>query len=175
MNPDTAFTLSFLKPEDAQALHVLLNDNKDAFKPYFPQTLKENKTLNATKKYILNRQKIQDLKSEFTFAIHTVIHPEIAGLVILKEVDLKNKNAELAYCLSTRFQGRGWATDAVEHVANFGYINHQISTYKIITHASHKKSIGVAERTGFIWDSTLKDEFKLNGKKQDMELYILKK
>ena len=115
-------------------------------------------------------------KSAFYFGLHTVIHPELAGLIILKEVDHEHHEGEIAYCIAKRFRGRGWVSQAVKQVADFGYINHQIRTYKIITHSSNEKSILVAERNGFTWHSTLENEFKpLQGKAQDMELYILKK
>ncbi|MFI8377868.1 GNAT family N-acetyltransferase [Leeuwenhoekiella sp. NPDC079379] len=176
MTEETQFEIALLNAEDAKALNLLLKEDNDAFKEYFPITLSENKSLSATKEYISTKEKEAENKLGFTFAIHTKIHPEIAGLVILKEIDLEKKVAEFAYCLSPRFQGRGWVLQAVSQIIDFAFVNHQISTFKIITHKSNEKSIAVATHNGFVWDSTLEEEFKTEDKEaQDMELYILKK
>ena len=172
----TDFELALLTTDDAKKLHVLFKENKDAFKTYFPQTLKQLKTIKASKAFIEQAQKHVEAKKEFHFALTTTVHPEIAGLVILKEIDHDKSEGELAYCLDKRFHGRGWITNAVTRIADFGHLNHQITNYRIITHKSNEKSIKVAERSGFVWHSTLENEFKpTRGKAQDMELYILKK
>ena len=176
MTEPTDFELALLAPEDAKKLHVLFKENKALFKTYFPQTLKQLKTIKASKAFIEQAQKDAEAKKVFHFALTTVVRPEIAGLVILKELDHQKAEGELAYCLDKRFHGRGWITDAVMRISDFGHLNHQIVTYRIITHKSNEKSINVAERSGFVWHSTLENEFKpTRGKAQDMELYILKK
>mgnify|MGYP003649526485 FL=1 len=176
MTKESQFEIALLNAEGAKALHLLLKEDNDSFKEYFPITLRENTSLSATKKYIALKEKEAANKTDFTFAIHTIIHPEIAGLVILKDLDFENNEVELAYCLSPRFQGRGWITQAVSQIVDFAFLNHQISIFKIITHKTNTKSIAVAEHSGFVWHSTLEKEFKPEGKEaQDMELYILKK
>lgn len=176
MTEETEFELALLTPADAKALNFLFKENKDYFKAYFPETLKKNKTLKASKAYIEEAITLSEEKKAFHFALITCIHPEIAGLVILKEIDHEKSEAEIAYCLDKRFQGRGWITQSVQRISDFAHINHQISNYRIITHSSNLKSIEVAQRNGFIWHSTLKNEFKPTPEKaQDMELYILKK
>ena len=176
MSEAPEFELRLLATEDAKALYTLFKENKDSFKTYFPQTYKQTKTIKASKALIEETLNMAECKSAFYFGLHTVIHPELAGLIILKEVDHEHHEGEIAYCMAKRFRGRGWVSQAVKQVADFGYINHQIQTYKIITHSSNEKSILVAERNGFTWHCTLENEFKpLQGKAQDMELYILKK
>ena len=176
MTTETEFNLALLTVEDAKALNTLFKSNKDIFKTYFPETFKKTKTIKASKAYIEEAIALSEAKKSFHFALNTTIHPEMAGLVILKEIDPEKAEGELAYCLDKRFHGRGWITNAVERIADFGHINHQISTYRIITHKSNDKSVKVAERSGFMWHSTLENEFKpIRGKAKDMELYILKK
>ncbi len=176
MIQETEFDLALLTIEDAKGLNTLFKENKDLFKTYFPETFKKTKTIRASKAYIEEAIALSEAKKSFHFSLTTTVHPEMAGLVILKEIDQEKAEGELAYCLDKRFHGRGWVTQAVNRIADFGYINHQISTYKIITHKSNEKSISVAERSGFVWHSTLQNEFKpARGKAQDMELYILKK
>lgn len=176
MSEEPEFELRPLEPSDAKALNFLFKENKDSFKEYFPETYKQTKTIKASKALLESVQKQTEEKTAFYFGIVTTIHPEIAGLVILKEINHETSEAELAYCLATRFRGRGWISQSVERIADYGYVNLNIATYKIITHSSNEKSILVAERNGFTWHSTLEKEFKpLRGKAQDMELYILKK
>ncbi len=176
MTSEPEFNLALLTVDDAKALNSLFKENKDLFKSYFPDTFRKTKTIKASKAYIEEAIANAEAKKSFHFSLTTTIHPEMAGLVILKEIDSKKAEGEFAYCLDKRFHGRGWISEAIERVSDFGYINHHISTFKIITHISNEKSINVAQRTGFVWDSTLKNEFKpTRGKVQDMELYILKK
>ncbi|PHS02554.1 MAG: hypothetical protein COA80_00760 [Leeuwenhoekiella sp.] len=176
MTTETEFNLALLTLDDAKALNTLFKGNKDIFKTYFPETFKKTKTIKASKAYIEEAIALSEAKKSFHFALNTTIHPEMAGLVILKEIDSEKSEGEFAYCLDKRFHGRGWITQAVERVSDFGYINHQISTFKIITHSSNEKCISVAQRSGFMWHSTLENEFKpARGKAKDMELYILKK
>ncbi|MFD2825173.1 GNAT family N-acetyltransferase [Leeuwenhoekiella polynyae] len=176
MSEEPQYELRLLETDDAKALNFLFKENKDSFKEYFPETYKQTKTIKASKALIEQIIKLAEEKKSFYFGLFTSIHPELVGLVILKEIDLDKGEGEIAYCLAKRFRGRGWISEAVELVADYGFVNHNIHHYKIITHNSNEKSIEVAQRSGFIWHSTLEKEFKpLRGKAQDMELYVLKK
>ncbi|MGB5428366.1 GNAT family N-acetyltransferase [Eudoraea sp.] len=105
------FALEPLKTVDTSALHTFLASNKKEFNRFFPITLRQNETIQASENYILNKSEQIKLKTEFTFALKT--NNTVLGLLILKKLNWELKRGEIAYCIDKNYQGRGWITRAV--------------------------------------------------------------
>jgi len=164
------FALEPLKTVDTSALHTFLASNKKEFNRFFPITLRQNETIQASENYILNKSEQIKLKTEFTFALKT--NNTVLGLLILKKLNWELKRGEIAYCIDKNYQGRGWITRAVKEITSFAFNDLGLKSLEIIVSRQNKASIRVAEKSGYKWTKTLlKAHIPPNEKPLDMELY----
>lgn len=170
---DTLF-IEPLKIDDAINLNKLLVSNTERFKRYLPKTLSENRTLESTKFYIVKRHEAMKSKFEYTFTVKDKASKNLAGLVILKAIDWKNKKGEFAYCIGKNFEGKGYMSEAIKATSLFAFQKLNLKKLQIISHKNNSASIKVAKNNNFIWQKTLKNEFTPEGQQPlDMELYEL--
>ena len=168
------YILDKLKSTDANQLYQFLYDNKERFKLFFPVTLEMNSSLEKTKDYISIKNKEIEERTNFTLAIRDKNKEEIAGLIIIKKIDWDKKQGEFAYCIGSEFEGKGLTSFAVKEMTNFAFDELGLKTLQIIAHKTNFGSVKVAENNGFVWQSTLQNEFTpTNEMPLDMELYEL--
>ena len=134
----------------------------------------DNRTLESTINYIAKKSDAAENKEEFVFAIKDKYLFNIIGLIILKNIDWKNKQGEFAYCIGKRFKGNGLMTEAIIATSQYAFEELGLKTLQIISHKTNLGSVNVALSSGFKWQETLKNEFTpLNEAPLDMELYEL--
>lgn len=166
------FIIDPLKSTDANQLFQFMEDNNERLQRYFPVTLSSNATLEKTTEYIVIKNKEIVEKLNFTFAIRNKKSEEIAGLIIIKKIDWNEKQGELAYYISSKYEKKGLITFAVKEMSQFAFNKLKLKTLQIISHKTNLGSIKVAENNGFIWKRTLINEFTpTNEDPLDMELY----
>ncbi|MBC7606800.1 MAG: GNAT family N-acetyltransferase [Burkholderiales bacterium] len=168
------FIVDPLQSTDANQLFQFMENNNKRLQRYFPVTLSSNATLEKTTEYIVIKNKEIVEKSNFTFVIRDKISQEIAGLIIIKKIDWDKKQGELAYCIGSRYEKKGVTTFAVSKISQFAFNKLKLKTLQIISYKTNFGSIKVAENNGFVWQTTLVNEFTpTNEKPLDMELYEL--
>ena len=166
------FSILSLEAKDAYSLNALILDNMDNFASYLPITVSQNLTVKASEAYIQKKKEENHSKTTLTFALKDIASQKIAGLVIVKNINLQKKEAEFAYCLGSTYSGNGWMTKAIEKITEITHQQLDIQLFKIITHKTNISSCRVAEKNGFIWKKTLLKAFKPKGvAPMDMELY----
>lgn len=174
MIESSAFHIDFLKQEEAKSLSEMMFYNQDNFKRYFPITLSKNKSLEDSLNFIEEKNKQNLERSEFTFAIKNKLTSEIAGLIIIKEINWETKQGELAYCISTEFENKGWMSKAIALTSKYGFEVLGFEKFQIIAHKLNVGSCKVAENCKFKWIKTLLNEYTPpNENPLDMELYEL--
>jgi len=170
------FEIRPFEMEDAENLCELMVSNQIHFKEYLPKTLAQNLTVENSKIYIAEKQTEIALNTGFTFGIVENHSNKIAGIIILKKLDWKKNQGELAYCIDNKYTGKGWMSQAVEEISEFAFNELGLRSLQIITHKSNMASCKVAEKNNFIWKRTLENEFiPTTGIPIDMELYELKR
>jgi ribosomal-protein-alanine N-acetyltransferase len=168
------YILDKLKSTDATQLYKFMVDNKERLKLFFPVTLEMNSSLEKTETYISIKNKEIEEKTNFTLAIRDKNNQQIAGLIILKNIDCEIKQGEFAYCIGSELEGKGVASFAVKEMTKFSFEELGLKTLQIIAHKTNFGSVKVAENNGFVWQSTLQNEFTpTNETPLDMELYEL--
>jgi ribosomal-protein-alanine N-acetyltransferase len=161
-----------LKPMDANQLHLFIVENTERLHKFFPVTLSDNATIEKSIEYIESKESEIQQKVNFTFAIREIDSQKIIGLIIIKKIDWTNRIGELAYCIGNNFEGKGLVTKAVNVISSFAYNELELKTLQIIAHKSNFASVKVAQNSGFVWKSTLAEEFTpANELPLDMELY----
>ena len=97
------------------------------------------------------------------------------GQIAFFLIDTNNHFGEIEYCIGTAFQKRGYGTEAVEGILNFGF--NQISLHKV--QVCHKEnnlaSKALIKKCKFVYEGTLRDYFFIDGKYVDRLYYSLLK
>lgn len=169
-------TMSQITMSDADDLCTYMTTNATRLLRFFPKTLKQNNTVEDSKKFILKKRKEQKAKQEYTFLLKKLPTNKIMGLLILKEINWITEQGELAYCIDHNFEGKGFMTKAVQYISDYAFQKLELRTLQIIVHKSNLGSICVAEKCNYIWQCTIKDAFTPPDEEElDMELYELKK
>jgi [ribosomal protein S5]-alanine N-acetyltransferase len=170
----TSFKINPLIDSDANQLYQFISYNSERLKFFFPVTLEMNSSLKKTKEYISIKNKEIEEKINFTFAIRDINNQQIAGLIIIKKIDWDKKIGELAYCIGSELEGKGVTSFAVKEMTSFAFDDLGLKTLQIIAHKTNFGSVKVADNNGFVWQSTLQNEFTpTNETPLDMELYEL--
>ena len=148
--------------------------NSDRLKRYFPKTLEQNLTPDLSKYFVEKKIKQFANKEEFLFVLKEKEKRTVIGLIFIKEIDWETKEAELAYCIGSQYEGKGWMTKSVKAMSNYAFEQLGLKVPQIIVHKSNLASIKVAEKCGYIWKATLlKEHTPPFEKPLDMELYEL--
>jgi ribosomal-protein-alanine N-acetyltransferase len=168
------FVIDKLELTDSNQLYQFMIDNNERLQQFFPVTLSSNSTLEKSSEYIAIKNKEIEEKTNFTFAIRDKNNQQIIGLIIIKKLDWDKNQGEFAYCIGSEYEGNGLTSFAVKEMTNFAFEDLGLKTLQIIAHKSNLGSVKVAENNGFVWQSTLQNEFTpINGTPLDMELYEL--
>lgn len=88
---------------------------------------------------------------------------ECIGQVAYFLVDSKNHFAEIEYCIGTKFQKKGLATEAAKAVIIYGFENINLHKVQICHKAMNIASRKVIEKCGLIYEGTLRDFFYMEG------------
>ncbi|WP_435135424.1 GNAT family N-acetyltransferase [Formosa sp. A9] len=169
-----SFYIEALNRTDANGLNSFMRSNVKQFVTYLPNTLSKNLKLEGSKTYIEEQLKKEFNKKEFTFTLKDLKTNKLIGLIILKELDWEKQQGEFAYCIDKNASGKGIMTEAIKDISLYAFTKLQLKTLQIITHKSNIGSTKVATNSGYVWKSTLKNEYTPpNAKTLDMELYEL--
>lgn len=84
---------------------------------------------------------------------------ECIGQIAYFLVDSKNHFAEIEYCIGSKFQCKGFATEATKAVIEFGFHEMNLHKVQISTKSINTQSKRVIEKCGFTYEGTLRDYF----------------
>ncbi|MGB6150812.1 MAG: GNAT family N-acetyltransferase [Pricia sp.] len=168
------FTIEPVHEKYAWRICDLMVANADRFKRYFPQTLAQNLNPELAQIFVDKKVRQFTLEHEFLFVLKEKESRTVIGLVYIKEIDWKTKQAELAYCIGYTHEGKGYMTEAVQALSAHALNDLGLRTLRIIVHKSNLGSIQVAIKCGYLWKTTLLKEHTPPGEAPlDMELYLL--
>ncbi|OAB80164.1 GNAT family N-acetyltransferase [Cochleicola gelatinilyticus] len=169
---DKFYNITPFEVSDAFALNDFMMANESRFQRYLPKTLDQNRSAALAAEYVLRKQIEIEKKETITYKIEERSTKNLVGIVILKKIDFNQKQGEIAYGIDASFEGKGITSHAVHHMSNFAFETLGLETLQIIAHKTNIGSCRVAEKNGFSWKKTLKNEFiPDNDLPQDMELF----
>ncbi|SDR77379.1 ribosomal-protein-alanine N-acetyltransferase [Formosa sp. Hel1_31_208] len=170
------FEINSIHNGDAWKICDFMVANADRLKRYFPKTLEQSLNPTLSKLYVEKSEKAFKDKELFIFTLKHSETRQLAGLVIIKELDWNIKQGEFAYCIGYPFEGRGLTSKAICTLSAYAFDYLGLERLQIIAHKDNLPSINVAINNSFKWQKTLKNEFTPTGEKPlDMELYELYK
>ena len=171
-----AYYIEPIAEKDAWKLCDFSISNTERLRRYFPKTLEQNLTPDLSQIFVSKKVKQFLEKEEFLFKLKEKEGRTIIGLVYIKEIDWNKWQAELAYCISYQYEGKGWTTQAVSALSKYAFSTLGLTKLRIIAHKTNLGSVKVAEKCGYTWEGTLLKEHTPPGEDAlDMELYELSK
>jgi ribosomal-protein-alanine N-acetyltransferase len=174
MSEKENLSMTLISIEDAESLSNLIVSNQGYFNRYLPKTVAANLTIADSTHFIQKISEDSAAQKQFLYTIKN--STEIIGLVYLKNLNWETKQGEFAYALSQKHTDKGMISQAVKQLTAIAFKNLGLESLIIITHKTNTASIKVAEKCGFKYSATLKNEFTpANEEPLDMELYKLRK
>ena len=164
-----------IQEKDAWRLCDFIVANEDRLQRFFPKTLAQN--LNPNLATIFVKKKVAQwlAKEEFLFLLKERENHTIIGMIYVKELDWKNRQAELAYCIGYQYENKGFTSKSVAIISNWALDELELKTLQIIVHKTNLASVSVAEKCGYKWQKVLaKAHTPPHENSLDMELYELK-
>ena len=170
------FSLAPIQQKDAWRLCNFVTANETYLKDDFPETLKENATPNLAELFVAKKEKAFLNKEEYLFTLKENSERTIIGLVFVKELHKKEGQAEIAYCLSYSYTGKGVMTKAVQKIIDWAFTIGKLDRVQLLIHESNKASLKIADKLQFSYITVLQKEHRRsNGEIVDMQLFELNK
>lgn len=109
----------------------------------------------------------------YRWAISLKGEEDCIGQIAYFLIDEKNHWAEIEYCIGEAFQNKGYMTEAVKAIIEFGF--DEISLHKVqVCHKSNNiPSRRVIEKSGFVYEGALRDYFFMDGEYVDRVYYSM--
>lgn len=100
---------------------------------------------------------------------------QFLGYVGLKDIDIKNKSAEIAYALHPDYWSSGWMTEAV--TASLNFLFNQLNAHRCIANINteNEASRGLLKKFGFMKEAVFREDYFFDGEFLDSEIWGLLK
>ncbi len=115
-------------------------------------------TISDALSFIENAAKFQREGLEFHTAIRLVEDDMLIGMIGLKQIDLKDKKAEIGYWIGKQFWGKGYGTQAASLMSGYGFGVLNLNRIYAKTFDFNRGSLRVLEKVGFVREGILKQD-----------------
>lgn len=155
------------KIEDAQNLAAALNNKKvlDNLRDGLPYPY----TADAAKEYI-TAMLSADENDTFAFAI-IVDDKAIGSIGAFRQGNIHSRTAEIGYYVAEEYWGKGIGTSALKQTCKYIFDNTDIIRIFAEPFAYNIGSCRILEKSGFIYEGTMRKNAVKNGVVIDMRLY----
>lgn len=105
------------------------------------------------------------------FAIVDNENDEYLGTISLKNINIKNRNAEFAICTRKKIRGCGVNNIAVKLLINYAFNNLKLHKIYLNVLSSNLRAKKFYEKMDFKYEGTFKNHIYIQGKYEDLEWY----
>jgi len=164
--------LRLIEPSDLDSIHKLHSlPETDEFNALgIPKNIEETK--NIIKPWVMEN-KLSKIKN-YTFAIENRLDKKIIGLFGLKLGNEKYRRGEVWYKIHSDFWNKGYATESLKAVINFGLENLKLHRIEAGCAVENIGSIKVLEKAGMVREGRLRQVLPLkSGWSDNFEYSIL--
>ncbi|MBT3393609.1 MAG: GNAT family N-acetyltransferase [Waddliaceae bacterium] len=159
---DSSVTLRSLRRSDAKDVYDNIND-KDIV--LWTSNIPYPYPKDGAEKWIAKAHR--EMKSEKSYAFAIAFDDKLIGVISLMNVDKKNQKAEIGYWLGKKFWGRGFMTEAVAKVLEFGFQTLKLHRIDASLYSGNIASQKVLMKSGFVLEGTLRESKKIDNKYHD--------
>lgn len=108
-----------------------------------------------------------------SYSLAAVLDDTTIGSVAVWVTDSGDRNNELGYTFHRAHWGKGYATEAVEHLLALGFDALQLERITATCHPGNIGSIRVLEKSGFTPEGLLRSHRLVNGVRRDSMLFSI--
>ena len=124
--------------------------------------------------FIKNANEKKEDKKEYHYAI-SAPDGEYLGTISLKNIDMRNQNAEYAICLRRKAMGKGLAFQATQDILEMAFIKLHLNKVYLNVMSENEKAICLYERCGFRCEGEWINHLFLNKKYHSLKWYGLQR
>ncbi len=156
------FIIRPLAEEDLDSYFQLIQKNRKRLESFFAGTISETKTLEDTKRSVLNNIKRANEKSYFAYLIVDTRTNNLVGLLDLKNIDWNIPKSELGCFIDEDYASKGITTKASLLFCDYCFDHHKFKKLFLRTHKSNAAAIRLAENCGFQKEGVLRCDYKMS-------------
>ena len=166
--------IRFFKEQDAQSLLDLHVRNREFFQKYSPIFQEESYTSEGIRNFISESTTQRDSDKNYAFGIFSMETHELLGEISLSRV-LRGplQKCMIGYSLDSRFNGRGYTTEAVSLAVEFAFIELKLHRVEAGVMPSNTGSMRVLEKAGFHREGIERKGVKINGSWEDHYIFAI--
>jgi RimJ/RimL family protein N-acetyltransferase len=159
-----------IRSDDAEAIFRYRSDsNTNQYQNWIP------KTINDVHDFIKNRVSptIDTIDTWYQFVIIKKEQDEFIGDIGVHFLDSEKKQVELGCTFDKKFQGKGYATEAMKEMIHFLFTILQKRRITVSTDPRNTKAIRLIERLGFRKEAHCKESIWIHGEWADDLQYAI--
>ncbi|WP_377890169.1 GNAT family N-acetyltransferase [Alkalihalobacillus sp. R86527] len=163
--------LRTFKEDDAARIQELANNKEVASIIGLPHPYE----LAHAKEWIDIQPGLIQEGTEYPLAVYSKNHDAIIGTVCIR-IDKKNNQGELGYWIGRPFWGKGYATEAVKRMIDFGFVELRLNKVWATAITRNEGSIKVLKNAGMEQEGILRENRFVLGTYEDAAMYgVLKR
>jgi len=136
---------------------------------YIPRPLAQ--TAEEIVEFITAMDKNISRNEMINWAITLKDHPGMIGTIGYYHIKPEHFRAEIGYMLLPEFQGRGYITEAIDAVVNYGFNYMKLHSIEALIDPDNLASARMLEKRGFTKEGLFKENEFYNGKFIDTAIY----
>ena len=150
----SSLKLRLLKRSDVAAIQREVSDPRVARYTTIPHPYPEN----GAEEFLTLVEKQHAEQTTFTFAIELRGESQLIGVIGIGN-DKVHRQAEAGYWISPNYWGRGYATEALQAIINFGFEELNLKRISTGVFAGNDASVRVQEKCGLVLEGTLRESY----------------
>ena len=139
----TGIKLKIVDRTDSEKIHLLRTN------PSVAKFITRNLDLSVADIENLIEERLSDLENILFYKIETLPDLELAGTIVLKNIDQKHKCAEVGYELFPKFEGQGLMKTTLSKIIAIAFEKLELNELEAFTHYDNLKSRKLLEKLGF--------------------------
>lgn len=157
---------------DAATLAEIQTINRQRFRDYMPSREESFLTVEGQRNQILSDQQAWDNARGFAYAV--CLGETIIGRVALSNVVRASwQSATLGYWVDMRYQGLGYATEAVQGALWFAFEEAQLHRVQAAIMPKNEPSLRVIKKSGFIHEGYAPYYLNIAGRWEGHEIFSI--
>lgn len=105
------------------------------------------------------------------FSIIEMESNDIIGSCGFNSLDFENEKAEIGYDIARAFWGRGYASEAINALLDYGFSTLKLNRIEAKVEPENVNSVKVLQKLNFIFEGTLRRYERVNGKFININMY----
>lgn len=154
------YTIRLARHSDLPVYFDLIERNRSRLEDFFAGTVAVTKTLEDAEAHLADVIGKVEEKKHYPFLVTDETTGKIVASIQIKSLDWSIPKGELGYYIDAAYEGKGIITRAVAKVIAFCFEELGLVKVFIRTHKRNVSSRKVAEKNGFIYEGTIRSDYK---------------